>query len=243
MPPHPANESAVAVAAVAQMVVDLFPFTGPGDLSLRVEPSTDGLPRALAAPDPVDSFVVRLCVGGGDWAKFIYQFGHELGHVLANPYDFTEDRYQWIEEALCETASHYALRAMSRAWRTQPPFDAWEGFPTEFTAYSDRARQDSDRPGRALPRDMTFQDWLSPIRVASLEAAPNTDEGRDAQAVIAAAVLPVFEANPAAWLCLRHLHRFTRRDEPHTRFLKDWYSAAPVVDAQRAVAALTATLT
>ena len=34
----------------------------------------------------------------------------------------------WLEESLCETASLFTLRAMSRSWSIAPPYPAWKNY-------------------------------------------------------------------------------------------------------------------
>src|ERR1700720_4434692 len=50
-------------------------------------------------------------IGEGDWSKLAYQFGHELGHVMANswqPHAKPKVPCQWLEEALVEALSTLA---------------------------------------------------------------------------------------------------------------------------------------
>jgi hypothetical protein len=59
------------------------------------------------------------------WAQYSFQFAHEFCHALANYSNNSQRmvRYPrhanlWLEESPCETASLFALRAMSRSWLT-----------------------------------------------------------------------------------------------------------------------------
>jgi hypothetical protein len=70
---------------------------------------------------------IGLATQGPYWAQYSFQFAHEFCHALANYGNNPRQlvRYQryanlWLEESLCETASLFALRAMSRSWRTSP---------------------------------------------------------------------------------------------------------------------------
>ena len=58
------------------------------------------------------------------WAQYSFQFAHEFCHALANYSNnqrqvipSTKNANLWLEESLCETASLFALRAMSREWK------------------------------------------------------------------------------------------------------------------------------
>lgn len=53
------------------------------------------------------------------WAQFAYQFSHEIGHVWCNyrRIDYTDNPYQWLEEALCGAMSLYCLHRLANdAW-------------------------------------------------------------------------------------------------------------------------------
>jgi len=58
------------------------------------------------------------------WAQYGFQFAHEFCHALANysgnPQKlvrYSQQANLWLEESLCETASLFTLKAMSRSWR------------------------------------------------------------------------------------------------------------------------------
>ena len=70
------------------------------------------------------SVAIGLTAKGTYWAQYSFQFAHEFCHAVAN---FSNNPRQsvrhpkhanfWLEESLCETASLFTLRAMSRSWR------------------------------------------------------------------------------------------------------------------------------
>src|ERR1700756_4796293 len=79
------------------------------------------------------------------WAQYAFQFAHELCHALAN-FASNSERLQlyppqanlWLEESLCETASLFTLRAMSRSWRTEPPNPAWRNYAPCLDDYAEQ---------------------------------------------------------------------------------------------------------
>jgi len=80
--------------------------------------------------------VVRLDTGNTYWCQYAYQFAHEFCHILCG----YEDDYpgnKWFEEALCETASLFAMQAMSRAWKKNPPYPNWKDFRDALRNYVD----------------------------------------------------------------------------------------------------------
>jgi hypothetical protein len=178
-------------------------------------------PMALSAPDPSGAFVVRLNVRGNLWARLVYQFAHEYCHVLADPSTWTVDRFSWLEEALCETASLFALRDMAERWADTPPYDNWRDYSVELSRYA--ADHVSD-PARSLPADTTFAGWFRERRPI-LEA----DSGRRADnTVIAKELLPIFESDRVAWRAVRALHAWPRPADAQLADLLDgWARACP----------------
>ena len=69
--------------------------------------------------------VIRLDTEKTYWSQYAYQFAHEFCHVLCG-LKAGDQRNKWFEETLCETASLYAMRAMSRTWKTSPPYANWK---------------------------------------------------------------------------------------------------------------------
>ena len=194
------------VAAVAQSVADAFPVFDDVATQILLEPVArdDDSPITLFEPTPAGEIVVRLNVRGNLWARLAYQFAHELCHVTADPTTFVLDRFTWIEEALCETASLFALRAMARTWVEAPPYPNWRDYAPSLASY---AAERMDDPAHTLPDGVRFHDWLRE-RLPTLEAHPGE---RALNTVIAKELLPVFENDPSAWLAVRELH--TRRPD------------------------------
>jgi len=56
---------------------------------LRIEEHSSGSPAVWLHDDPRKTAWIIVDIGGRDWCKLAYQFGHELGHVLANSWDAT----------------------------------------------------------------------------------------------------------------------------------------------------------
>ena len=173
----------------------------------------DECPVTLSRTNSSGEFVVRLNVPGNRWARLAYQFAHEYCHVLADPTTWPgpEGRFAWIEEALAETASLFALCRMAKAWAVEPPYPNWRSYAASLAEYEAECISD---PTRCLPPGMSFPVWLS-THLPLLEA----DSGRrDDNTIVAKEILPIFEANEAAWRVVRCLHFWP------------WSSAESVVD-------------
>src|SRR5260370_575553 len=75
---------------------------------------------------------VRRAARDTHWAYEGFELTPESGNALPNSTKNPQrmGRYPahanlWLEESLCEPASLFPLRAMSRGWRTAPPYPAW----------------------------------------------------------------------------------------------------------------------
>lgn len=108
--------------------------------------------------------VIGLATDGSYWARYAYQFAHEFCHALAGyandsrrVWRSARQANKWLEEALCETASLFALRAMGRTWQTAAPYPNWKKYAAALTQY---AQKRLDDPQHQLPAGATFAEWL-----------------------------------------------------------------------------------
>jgi hypothetical protein len=159
------------------------------------------------------------------WAQYAFQFAHEFCHALAN---YSNDpqpsvRYPrhanlWLEESLCETASLFALRAMSRSWPTAPPYPAWRSYGPWLNDY---VEQRLALPEHQLPAGTSFPIWFHENQVALRQ---NSDM-RDRNTIIAIQFLPIFEAEPRGWEAVALLNRgSSNAGESLAQRLVEWRS-------------------
>jgi hypothetical protein len=189
---------------------------------LEATASEDDPPITLLAANTSGEFVVRLNVRGNLWARLAYQFAHEFCHVLADPRTLTFDRFTWIEEALCETASLFAIRDLARTWLVEPPYPNWRDYSASLADYE--AEHVSD-PARSLRPGEEFSSWLVD-RLPLLEIDPGR---RDDNTIVAKELLPIFEKDRAAWRAVRFLHEW-RRGSPEASLadlMHGWAEACP----------------
>jgi hypothetical protein len=88
---------------------------------LRVDQHTSGPPAVWLHPEGNGTAWIIVDVGERAWSQLAYQFGHELGHVLANswqPHAKPAAPCQWLEEAF----SLRGLGNLARSWKQTPPF-------------------------------------------------------------------------------------------------------------------------
>jgi hypothetical protein len=105
---------------------------------LYVENRSSGPPAIWLHTTPAETAWIITDVGERDWCRLAYQFGHELGHVLANswqPEAVPQPPCQWLEEALVETFSLRGLRLLADSWAILPPFQGDAGFAEKIRDY------------------------------------------------------------------------------------------------------------
>jgi hypothetical protein len=92
---------------------------------LRVDEHTSGSPAVWLHDDGTTTAWVIVDIGERAWCQLAYQFGHELGHVLANSWRWRDQpggTMQWLEEALVESFSIRGLGRLGPMWKQTPPF-------------------------------------------------------------------------------------------------------------------------
>ena len=184
--------------------------------SIIVRPN--GGPITLYQRGPGGEILIRLNTGSTYWSQYTYQFAHEFCHVLCN-YDADPHGNDWFEESICEMASLFALRQMGEGWKTNPPFAHWKNYARHLTQYAD------DRMAKAqLPPGQTLAQWYE-THAKQLHGSATK---RDLNAVIANALLPMFEKQPQHWEAVTYLNdgRPTQA-QTFQAYLRDWYINSP----------------
>ncbi|MBV8881491.1 MAG: hypothetical protein JO332_16110 [Planctomycetaceae bacterium] len=175
-------------------------------------------PITLFRRGPAGEFRVKLDVEGRDWARFAFQFGHELCHVACGGGEGPNPD-MWFEESLCELASLMVLGRMAEQWKVRPPYPNWKDYAGSLQKYRD------DRLAlEKLPEGVSLADWFRE-REASLRRDPHQ---RLLNLVVASALLPLFEASPEHWAAIPALNT-VRGDgtRSFSRYLGDWSRSAP----------------
>lgn len=183
---------------------------------ILVEPQ--GGPIVLFRRGPDGEYLVRLDTGETYWAQYAFQFAHELGHILCN-YQERPHRNKWLEESLCETASLFALRAMSRTWRKNPPYPNWRSFAPALRQYADERIE-----GARLPERRTLADWFADHEAALYQNATR----RSLNLVVAAQLLPLLEQKPQHWEAVTWLNAAANgKSQTLGEFLSAWHAEVP----------------
>ena len=220
--------SAADITAVLQSAAgELFRYS-PGthfpsiDVYHRADhPQTDS--RRAAG----NRIAIGLTARDNHWAQYSFQFAHEYCHALINYSNdergLTRDRRYanlWLEESLCETASLFTLRALSRSWLIAPQYAAWRNYAPWFFAY---AQERLALPEHHLPAGTSFVVWFR----ANEPALRQDSTRRDRNTIIAAQLLPIFEKEPRGWGALAFFRRAANPNQSLSRHFADWRSSCP----------------
>ena len=83
-------------------------------------------------------YQVRLSARDTYWCQYVYQFAHELCHVMINFDRHRAHKHRWFGEALCELASLFVLHRLAAAWAEGPPDGVANAaaFAPNFTTYA-----------------------------------------------------------------------------------------------------------
>lgn len=171
---------------------------------------------------------IGLTPQGNLWSQFAYQFAHEFCHALAGHSNDWRKTWitgrkanHWLEEALCETASLYALRAMGSSWRTLPPYPNWKSYAVHLVEY---AQDRIDASARKFPADMSFIGWFR----ANEPSMRENSTIREKNNIVASRLLPLFEARPEGWEAVTFCN-LGKRDPEKTlaAHFSDWHFAVP----------------
>lgn len=180
-------------------------------------------PIVLYQRGPENAYQVHLAAKDGRWAEFIYEFSHELFHILANYEGHAPPRMApqlWFEETLCEAVSLYTLRQLSASWEQAPPRVGWVSYAPILSRYTGRVMGE---PHRQLPAGMSLEQWF---RANGPELLDNPYL-RGKNELVANLLLPILEHNQD-WQAVS----FLNRDAPQQQtgfydYLVSWHSRTP----------------
>ena len=171
---------------------------------------------------------IGLAVENARWSQFAFQFAHEFCHALAQHSEAGlrgahEARHAnlWLEESLCETASLFTLRRMAVTWRTRAPYPNWRSFAPAHGRYAaDRLAERAHQ----LPGAQSFREWFA----QNEEALRANHALRAKNVIVAAQLLPLFEAAPEHWEAVTFLNYGPRvKGKLLAAKFADWQAACP----------------
>lgn len=187
-------------------------FGRPPDASIRVA-CWGQEPRVFFDHRPYE---IRISAQDTHWCQYVYQFSHELCHVMTNFNHCKEHRHKWFDESLCEMASLFVLHRLAEAWAENPPPDIYGAseFAPHHGTYAERIEEQYRlAPGCDLPG------WLA----ANIEAMEADSIRRELNGVVAIALLDRFRDEPSLWGdCIWLNHWDPRKDATFSNYLESW---------------------
>ncbi len=199
---------------------------------LRVDEHTSGPPAIWLHPDGSSMAWIIVDIGERDWSRLAYQFGHELGHVMANswqPHAKPTLPCQWLEEALVESFSLRGLGRLAESWRQNPPFPEDNAFGESIAKYRQDILQRCSTlaDSQGLSRNTWFADNRKEIELPGLN-----------QYAMAACptFLAEFERTPSCVEALGALNRWPGRTGlPIEDYLCQWEASCVELGASTAL--------
>lgn len=180
-------------------------------------------PAVLYQKGPGNEYQVLLTATDQRWAEYVYEFSHELFHILSN-YEYRTGpervRYQWFEEMLCETVSLYMLKHFSLTWSAAPPLPDTVAYAPAIKAFTQRALSDRHRK---LPAGVSFEQWFH-RNAHRLVSRPYLREENE---LVAGMFLPLLELN-RDWRAVGYLNVGDPAKAGSFReYLVQWYKSTP----------------
>jgi hypothetical protein len=205
---------------------------------LRVDEHTSGSPAVWLHPDGSTTAWIIVDIGQQAWAQLAYQFGHELGHVLANswqPHAKPAAPCQWLEEAIVEAFSLRGLGRIAQRWKQHPPFADDNAYGEAIADY----RHDIiERYGKLAAEQGAIGDfgaWFDGHR-SEIESGGGLNPFAQAASLV---VLAEYERTPDCVEAVGALNRWPGRSGvPIAEYLREWEAscvelqASPVLPAR-----------
>lgn len=180
-------------------------------------------PIVLYKKGPENEYQVHLAAKGKRWAEFVYEFSHELFHILANYENHAPPKiasHLWFEETLCEAVSLYTLRQLSASWEQSPPRAEWASYAPTLNGYTGRVLNE---PHRQLPANTSLAQWFRENGPLLLE----NPYLRGKNELIANLFLPILEHNQD-WQAVGFLNLDASQQKMgFYDYLASWHSRTP----------------
>ena len=204
----------------------LFKETGPKKWPPIVVSNSSAGPIVFFNKGSSSQNIVHLKTTGRYWCQYVFQFAHELGHIICG-FQASNQKHLWFEETICEISSLIALRKMTLEWEIAPPSPQLYAYAPEFSKYAQKRL--------AIPKfqhDFTVYKWFIEKRL-ELEATP-IDYKRNLK--IAKKLLPLFEESSGIWEACTYLHLIKKRNQlTFEEYLQKWVDKCPNSQTKEAV--------
>ena len=178
-------------------------------------------PIVLFERNAKGELVFKLDTHSTFWCQYAYQFAHEFCHVLCG-FDQDGKENKWFEEALCETAAMFAMRAMSEAWSDDPPYPNWKEYRHSIRKYVDDLIAKRDKIYEI------YTDGLKGFYQNHKEELRKNASQRELNGAMAIVLLRVFEEKPESWEAVRWLNSVPAAEgDTFLQYLQKWHKAVP----------------
>jgi hypothetical protein len=220
------------VRAVDLSGVRLLSDRQPAQIS--VENHNQGPPAIWLHSDDPERAAIIVDIGpSSDWCKLAYQFGHELGHVLSNSWQFSakpQHPTQWLEEALVETFSIRGLRLLADSWERSPTFAGDNAFAASIRQYRSNLLEANKTDG-AVGSQNDAASWFHASR-ADLESGKGVPRGLAILGILALYEEGQRAGKPSLIDDLGALNRWPERSAiPIERYLERWKQSCSEIGA------------
>jgi hypothetical protein len=203
---------------------------------LRVDEHTSGPPAVWLHPDGSTMAWIIVDIGERDWSKLAYQFGHELGHVMANswqPHAKPMPPCQWLEEAMVEAFSIRGLGRLAETWKHDPPFPGDNAFGDAIARYRQNIVERYTALGKEQHLSRKLSLWFA-ARRTEIEQ-PGLNPFAQAASI---AVLAEYERAPESVEALGALNRWPSRTAvPIEEYFRQWLASCKELQASSALPA------
>lgn len=190
----------------------------------RVTYGTVG-PLVQYGGNSLTGFDIYLTANNNNWCMHLYQFCHEICHILSQ-YQQVQHCNQWFEESFCEASSLYCIKTIAEmGGRGEGPcLNLWAGeipYHLALESYADKILKSPDRD----LNDLQLQQWLIKYQ-AELRSNPYI---RCLNGVVANQLLPLVFATPSNWAALEFINTkpCASGQDSLSQYLDNWMSAAP----------------
>lgn len=178
-------------------------------------------PIVLYERNAKGELVFKLDTQSTFWCQYAYQFTHEFCHVLCG-FDKDGKENKWFEETVCETATMFAMRAMSEAWSNDPPYPHWKEYRHSIRKYVNDLTAKRDKIYEI------YTDGLKGFYQNHKEDLRREGSNRELNGAMAIVMLRVFEDNPESWEAVRWLNCVPAAEgDTFQQHLQKWHGAVP----------------
>ena len=183
------------------------------DYPVRVSPWSRKYALAVYDQRPYQIF---LTARDTYWCQYVYQFSHELCHILTNFDRHRGHRHKWFEECLCEMSSLFVLHRLAQVWTENPPPDILGApvFAPNHRTYAEEIKTKYRKPPVA-----GLSGWLAE-NIRTLEECPVRSK---LNGMMAVALLDRFRDEPSLWCDCSWLNHWNpSSDATFSDYLDSW---------------------